>query len=251
MQSTAIAVEQIPPLEHEEAMRLAQIEYQRLIELVEALAPDDFTRPTDCTGWDVTAVLGHLLGMLEGNADHAEFARQSAAAGQRAAATGEMWIDALTALQVAEHAHLTPAQLAEAVRGAVLQSLAARSQATPEQRAVTFNPGPPDDEEWTAGYLIDTIHTRDPWMHRVDVCRATGIELTLTPEHDGRIVADVVAEWARRHGQPFTLALGGPAGGNYAYGTGGPYLQLDAVEFCRLLSGRGDADGLLAQHVPF
>jgi uncharacterized protein (TIGR03083 family) len=251
MQSTATAVEQIPSLEHEEAMRLAQTEDQRLIELVEALTPEDFTRPTDCIGWDVTAVLSHLLGMLEHNADPAEAARQSTAAGQRAAASGEMWINALTALQVAEHARLSPAQLAEAVQAAVPRSLAARRRATPEQCAMTFNTGPPDDEEWTYGYLIDVIHTRDPWMHRIDICRATGIGLTLTPDHDGRIVADVVAEWARRHGQPFTLILDGPAGGNYTHGTGGPQLQLDAVQFCCLLSGRGTGDGLLAQQVPF
>ena len=41
------------------------------------------------------------------------------------------------------------------------------------------------------------------------------------------------------------------AGGNYTHGTGGPHLQLDAVEFCRVLSGRGTGDGLLAQQVPF
>jgi len=251
MHTTALAIEQIPPLEHEEAMRLAQTEYQRLIELVETLGPEDFTRPTDCTGWDVTAVLSHLLGMLEHNADPAEAARQSAAAGQRAAATGESWINALTALQVAEHAHLSPAQLAEAVRGAVPQSLAARSQTTAEQRAMAFNTGPPDHEEWTYGYLIDVIHTRDPWMHRIDICRATGTELTLTPDHDGRIVADVVAEWARRHGQSFALFLDGTAGGNYTHGTGGAHLELDAVQFCRLLSGRGAGDGLLSQLVPF
>jgi len=251
MQTTAIAVGQIPPLEHEEAMRLAQTEYQRLIELVDQLTPDDFARPTDCTGWDVAAVLSHVLGMLERNADPAEAARQSTAAGQRAAATGQMWIDALTALQVAEHAQLSPGQLAAAVRGAVPQALAARRRATPEQRAMTFNPDLPDDEEWTYGYLLDVIHTRDPWMHRVDICRATGAEFTLTPEHDGRIVADVVAEWARRHGQPCTLVLDGAAGGNYTLGTGGPHLQLDAVEFCRVLSGRGTGDGLLAQQVPF
>jgi uncharacterized protein (TIGR03083 family) len=251
MQTTSIAVEHIPPLEHEEAMRLAQTEYQRLIELVDQLTPEDFTCPTDCTGWDVTAVLGHLLGMLEHNADPAEAARQSAAAAQRAAATGEMWIDALTALQVAEHAQLTRGQLAAAVRTAVPRSLAARRLATPEQRAMTFNPGPPNDEEWTYGYLIDVIHTRDPWMHRIDICRATGAELTLTPEHDGRIVADAVAEWARRHGQPCNLVLDGPAGGNYNYGTGGPHFQLDAVQFCRILSGRETSAGLLAQQVPF
>ena len=42
-----------------------------------------------------------------------------------------------------------------------------------------------------------------------------------------------------------------PAGGTYAHGTGGPHFQLDAVEFCRVLSGRGTGAGLLAQQVPF
>src|SRR5579884_2067584 len=65
MQSTAIAIEQIPPLEHEEAMQLAQTELRRLIELIDRLTPEDFTRPTDCTGGDVAAVVGHLLGMLD------------------------------------------------------------------------------------------------------------------------------------------------------------------------------------------
>jgi len=67
-------------------------------------------------------------------------------------------------------------------------------------------------------------------------------------------VADVVAEWARRHGQPFLLDLTGPAGGTYASGPGLPRaerLSLDAVEFCRTLSGRGRAAGLLTTVVPF
>jgi len=95
------------------------------------------------------------------------------------------------------------------------------------------------------------MFTRDVWMHRVDLCRATGQPMVLTPDHDGRIVADVVADWARRHGQPFTLRLDGPAGGSFAAGGGGPDMRLDAVEFCRILSGRGTGDGLLATFVPF
>lgn len=251
MQTTAIAIDHIPPLEHEEAMRLAQGEYQRLIELVDQLKPEDWKRPTDCAGWNVTAVLAHILGMLERNADPAEEARQSQAAQQRATATGELWIDALTTLQVADRAHLRPPQLAEALRTAAPKSLAARSQTTAEEQAMGFNPGLPDGGEWTHGYLIDVIHTRDPWMHRVDICRATGAELALTPDHDGRIVADVVAEWARRHGQPCTLVLDGPAGGIYRNGEDGPQLRYDAVQFCRVLSGRGTAEGLLAHQVPF
>jgi hypothetical protein len=107
-----------------------------------------------------------------------------------------------------------------------------------------------EPETWRIGFLLDTILTRDPWMHRVDIARATGIDLVLTSEHDGRIIADVVAEWARRHGQPFTLTLTGPAGGHYTAGAGED-ITIDAVEFCRILSGRAPGTGLLTQEVPF
>ena len=107
------------------------------------------------------------------------------------------------------------------------------------------------DEAWTIGYLIDVVLTRDPWMHRADIARATGAEHVLTAEHDGVLVADVVAEWAARHGQPYTLHLAGPTGGSWASGEGGPLIETDAVEFCRILSGRGRASGLLTTHVPF
>ena len=82
----------------------------------------------------------------------------------------------------------------------------------------------------------------------------SGVSRRLTPEHDGALVADVVAEWAARHGQPYRLRLTGPAGGEWSSGTPGAAreeIELDAVEFCRLLSGRGTASGLLAQEVPF
>jgi hypothetical protein len=39
-------------------------------------------------------------------------------------------------------------------------------------------------------------------MHRADAARAVDRPIELTATHDGRIVADVVAEWARRHGKP-------------------------------------------------
>ena len=73
-------------------------------------------------------------------------------------------------------------------------------------------------EKWEIAFLMDTIFTRDTWMHRGDIARATGRELVLTPDHDGRIVADAVADWARRHGQPFRLVLDGPAGGEFMRG---------------------------------
>ena len=99
------------------------------------------------------------------------------------------------------------------------------------------------------------ILTRDTWMHRSDVAEATGRPMVLTPEHDGVLVADVAAEWAARHGRPVTLTLTGPAGGSWLFNAtqpGAPEpIELDAVEFCRALSGRGRRPGLLATLVPF
>ncbi len=88
-------------------------------------------------------------------------------------------------------------------------------------------------------------------MHRIDIARATGAPLDLSAEHDGRLVADVVQEWARAHAQPYELTLTGPAGGRCVRGTGGERIELDAVEFVRILSGRGTGRGLLATTVPF
>jgi hypothetical protein len=74
--------------------------------------------------------------------------------------------------------------------------------------------------------------------------------MVLTPEHDGRIVADIVAEWAGAYGHDFVLELTGPAGGTYTAGTGGEHLRIDAVDLVRILSGRGSGDGLLTYAFP-
>jgi hypothetical protein len=49
----------------------------------------------------------------------------------------------------------------------------------------------------------------------------------------------------------FTLTLTGPAGGEYVSGENGEHITIDAVEFCRTLSGRATGTGLLTQEVPF
>jgi hypothetical protein len=73
----------------------------------------------------------------------------------------------------------------------------------------------------------------------------------VTTDHDGRIVADEVADWADRHGRPFQLHLTGAAGGRFERGGDGPEFTLDAVEFCRVLSSRAHGDGLMGTPVPF
>jgi uncharacterized protein (TIGR03083 family) len=251
MNAVIVDVAELPTLEHEEAMRIAAEEYDRLLDLVARLEPRDWGRPTDCPGWDVKAMLGHLLGMMEIFADRSEATRQHGIAARLVEQQGGLRIDALTALQVREHTHLGPAELAAAMSEMAPRALAGRRATTAEDRSAPYPTGIPGEASWTRGYLVDVIMTRDPWMHRVDVCRATGRQLTLTAEHDGRILADVVADWARRHGRPFTLVLGGPSGGTFTAGSADHEIRLDAVEFCRILSGRGSGTGLLATSVPF
>jgi hypothetical protein len=117
---------------------------------------------------------------------------------------------------------------------------------------VRLKQDPPfDTRRWKLGYLVDTIFTRDTWMHRLDICRATGRDMVVAPEHDGRLVADVVAEWARLHGQPFTLTLAGLGGGRWCAGNGGDQLELGALDFAWILAARAPGPGLLATKVPF
>lgn len=235
-------------LDRDTAMRLAAAEYGRYLGQLRTLDEADWARPTDCTLWDVRAMAGHCLGMAEFAASLPTFVRQNQTATRR----GGVFIDALTDLQVQERRDLTPAQLIARYADVAARAVLGRRRRSaligrlPMPGAETVNGAP---ERWTFGYLFETILTRDTWMHRVDTARATGRELVLTPDHDGVIVADVVAEWVGRHEQPCTLTLTGPAGGRW--GTGGPELELDAIEFCRLLSGRGHGEGLLGVEVPF
>jgi uncharacterized protein (TIGR03083 family) len=239
-----------PALGRGEAAVLAATENDRFVELMKSLHPEDWTKPTDCPAWDVRAMASHVLGAMEANASMPEFVHQLRAG--KKAAGDRPDIDGMTEVQVRERANLDPAQLVDKlVTMAPKAARARRRVPAPLRRLPMKVEVAKVMETWRLGYLLDTIFTRDTWMHRVDITRATDHDLMLTPEHDGRIVADVVAEWARRHGRPFTLNLHGPAGGIFIHEGGGEEITLDAVEFCRTLSGRATGDGLLTQEVPF
>lgn len=241
-------------LDRATANRLAADEYDRVAALFRSLSPDQWTAPTNCPGWDVRTMAAHMLGMVEMTASLIEQRRQTRRAGARAQQTGEPLLDALTGVQVDERAHMSANDIVErfAARGPAAAKARRRAPGFIRRRAMPQIQDVGDHKEvWTFGYLLEVILTRDPWMHRIDITQATGATLELTPEHDGAIVADVVAEWAARHGHPFSLTLTGPAGGKWSSGVAGPEITLDATEFCSIIAGRGSADGLLRTLVPF
>jgi uncharacterized protein (TIGR03083 family) len=247
-----------PAIKRPTTMRLAQTEYERVSETVEALRPDDWSRPTDCPAWDVRQLVAHIAGMAKFVSTPLELGRQLRAAKARRQ-DGQPLVDAQTAVQVDERRHLGPDQLAAELRRVGPRGAAGRRRIPgvvrrlrmPEPQIVNGAP-----ETWSIGYLTDVILTRDAWMHRLDIARATGRPPVLTADHDGAIVADVVAEWARRHGRPYRLTLTGPAGGSWASGSDGEDIAMDAADFCRVLSGRPTSDGtspsgLLTTQLPF
>lgn len=234
------------------AMRLAAGEYERFVAQLRELDPDGWSRPTVCSAWDVHDMVCHVLGMAEMAASPVEQMRQLRAAKRR----GGLFIDALTGLQVEKHAQRSPAELLERLPTATRRAARGRARTPSLIRRLRMGDQPVDEtgaqtEPWTVGYLTDVVLTRDTWIHRSDIALATGREMGLSGDHDGLLLADVAAEWAQRHGQPCTLTLTGPAGGSWTWGGGGPKHELDAVEFCRILSGRAAGEGLLKTRVPF
>lgn len=242
------AVADVAKLTRAEAMRLAHTEYGRMSDLLRTLAGDDWHKPTDCDRWSVKDIVAHILGINEGVLNPLEMGRQQRA-GKPYRAEGLSKFDAGNEAAVVERRGRSPTEVVAAYEAIVPRILRRRTRFPAVLRALPMPDGM--GGSFKLGYLMEVILTRDIWMHRVDITRASGRKIVLTADHDGRIVADVVRDWAQRHGQPFTLTLEGPAGGTFSQDTGGEEHRLDAVEFCRVLSGRAERSGLLSTSVPF
>jgi uncharacterized protein (TIGR03083 family) len=253
--STVQPADQIPAIRHREAMAITAVENARLLSQLRALTPEQWPAPTDCTGWSVRDVVVHLIGSAEGQASPVEFARQARGCRRLTAEIGgEHWVDGLNEAQLRARADWTPSELPELWERHSTRALKARRRMPAPIRALPLLPigtGLGVRIGWQPlRYLFDMGFTRDVWMHRMDIARAAGIEPELTAEHDGRIVADILAEWSRRHGQPYALTLTGPAGGEFRAGEGGEPQTVDAIQFARILSGRAEGTGVLVHKLP-
>jgi uncharacterized protein (TIGR03083 family) len=233
-----------------EARRLAEQEYRRFADLTATLTPEEWALPTDCAAWDVRKVALHVLGSADAQASPAQFVHQL----RRGLPLNKQidshhWVDGLNELQIRERAHLSSTELVVQLKEAGPRAVRGRWRTPPPLRYLPLPFGPPIGWQ-PLKYLLDVGFTRDIWCHRIDICQATGRPMHLTPDHDGRLVADIVAEWAAIHHEPFGLVLEGPAGGTFRQGHDGEHVRLDALDYIRTLTGRLPGQGVLAHPLP-
>lgn len=251
MKATLVRVEDVAPISHREGMALAETEYRRFTDLLDQLRPEDWSTQTVCTDWNVKQLVAHVVAFAESNASFRVFASGMRRGKKRAAEKGyDHFIHGMNEVQVQEREHLTPAELVE--RWSVIwpKALNGRKRFPPFMRPLPVDFGPPIGKQPIGSYLMDVVFTRDTWMHRIDICRAVGLEPVLTADHDRRLIEDMVAEWAHIHSLAFTLHLEGLAGGTFTSRDGGEELSIDAVEWIWIVSGRGSGAGLLQNALP-
>lgn len=242
----------IPELSHAEAGELATTEVERLSSLINSLSGDDWEQATDCTEWNVRDIVSHLAGAVASLSSWSEFKRQNM--GNPYMKEADMKIDAINRRQVEDRAGATDEEVVAEFIDKAPQAVRTRQRLPWLLRQLRLPLGAPLGFA-SVGYLMNTIYTRDQWMHRHDIAQATGREMVLSPEHDGRIVALVMRDLVRKlKGQlqerTVDLILTGEAGGKYAFGAESQVaatIEVDALAFSRLASGRLAPEILLGQ----
>jgi len=234
-----------PVTTREEAVVQGEAEYAALLAMLHPLTGEDWARPTDCPGWTVRDMVAHVNGAAEEAVSRKVQARHLLMARTRDRKVPT--VDSLSAQQVADRRRRAPEELvAELERlGPAAPRARSRTPGLVRNRPMPAGSGClPGD---TMAYLIDVIYSRDVWMHRIDIARATGCTMPMSAaEHAivGQVVRDLARGWS---GPPFTLALTGRVEGSWHVGHDaghdagdGGTVTVDTVALCRLLSGRSD-----------
>jgi uncharacterized protein (TIGR03083 family) len=230
-----------------DAPALAAEEYAALLATARTLEPGAWSAPTDCAGWTVRDIVAHVTGAAEEAARLPVLLRHYVRA-----LTHERQrevIDSVNDQQLADRAGDPPAQLIEELERLAPLAVRGRQRVPALLRRVRMPAAAGALPGDTLGYLLDVIYTRDLWMHRVDITRATGTTMSETagePMVVGQVVRDLSRAWT---GEPFMLTLTGRVTGTWAIGGGPdpsaasgsrPEVSVDCVCLCRRLSGRSD-----------
>jgi uncharacterized protein (TIGR03083 family) len=238
----------IPYVTLDEAFALLSTEFGRFVALAKTLKGDDWRKPTACTAWNVRDMLAHQAGSYASGTGYKEMIHQYMSRPK----AGQLPEDATNETQLFDRKGKSPAELiAElestgpvAVQKWAYQFRLVKFVTIPHRTAGTLN----------VGHLMKVIHSRDTWMHRLDICRAVGCNFEQTVEHDGRIAALVMLDVARclhkqMDNRSLVFDLAGTAGGRWKIGNADPSatINMDVLEFNIFASGRSTYEQPRAQ----
>lgn len=232
----------VPQTDPQTAMAHSQAEYAALLTMVDRFTEQDWARPTDCTGWTPREMLAHIAGAAAGAVRLRTLVKHYGIAAIRSRRNPLEFVDHLCASQIAERRLLRNDEIAADLRRWASRAPAKLAAVPRFARRIPIPAAAGLTKGSTVSTFVDVINTRDIWLHRVDLARATGQERVVTPaepEVVRQVVRDLDTQWS---GPALELTLVGPGGGTWLIGDGEPVARVteDAVGYLRLLSGRSD-----------
>jgi len=240
---TVLEAVRAPYVTAHEAHTLMRVALERFLALVESLSPEDWGKPTACTAWTVRDMLAHQAGGYASGTGYREMIRQYGTLPKK----GQLPEDAINDLQLRERADRSPAELIAELRQ--VGPVAAQKWAYQFRLVKPIALPHPVGGIMSLRHLMWIVHSRDTWMHRLDICRATNRPFHQTREHDGRILALVMRDVGRSLGKKLggravILDLAGVAGGVWKVGPGEATasIHMDALDFAIFSSGRFSYD---------
>ena len=255
----------LAPTARADALWLLRAETSAWNALLATFTPGDWNAPTVCDRWSVRDVVGHLDGHAEEILRPWLFPFRDRAGARRHPGLGRL--DAHMEVQVDGHRRRSVDDLPQRFARDWDRAIRRLAHCPELVRARRIATGIDALPFLTLGTLADVIYLRDLWMHRDDVCRATG-RLAVRQPQDTEVVAQVLRELDRDFwsGPGIVLELTGDVVATWAFGAP-PFattVRADARHFMRVLAGRastpelalasGDAtvrDALAATRVPF
>lgn len=247
-----------------DGLRVGRAQHLRLVDEVRDLTPEQWATVTECPEWTVRDMVGHVASAARFPGNPLLYVIDAQLG--RFRYRGRSSLDAANEVGIDRHRSLSTAELLELIRR---RAMSGRDTPGWMRRRLTNDAALPSYT--TIGSFIDTILTRDTWLHRQDIGRAVGKEPVSDPT-DAEVVEQVVRDlglgWT---GPGVILWLTGPEGGTWTLGAtgradgegfamGSPEVAEDggsvtdspgvaeavlpAVEFMRHLSGRSVAAGL-------
>jgi uncharacterized protein (TIGR03083 family) len=224
----------------DDLLRIGAYQNEQMLRLLKTLEPEEWNAPTDCDRWTVKDIVGHLIGWAECFASFKEFRHQFAASIKRRKELGNP-VNAQNEQQVEDRRHLTPDEIIERFETSMQKFLGFRMTVGKFAHYLPYY-DPSIIKYSNVGYIARVIFTRDMFMHRVDIARATDRPVSLERE-DAMLLRDVVSDWSRRHDIDATIDLG-PIG-TFVAGQGGrARISGDGPTFARVMTGRAAPDEL-------